>query len=74
MAKLKDIKGTNIQFLDEDPVLNVGSWSSGGSLNTPRGQIAGFGTIPAAGAAQGATPAGGPPGVVGYYEQYNGTA
>ena len=74
MATYKEIKGVTVQTRDSDPVLNVGSWSSGGSLNTPRGQIAGFGTIPAAGAAQGATPAGGPPGVVGYYEQYNGTA
>ena len=39
MAKLKDIRGTGIQFLDEDPVVNTGSggaWATGGNLNTAR--------------------------------------
>ena len=48
MAKLKDIKGSAIQYLAEDPVEYVGSWSSGGSLNTSRSMHAGFGTQAAA--------------------------
>ena len=51
MAKLKDIKGSAIQYLAEDPVelgLEGGSWSSGGSLNTARSGIAGAGTQSAA--------------------------
>ena len=36
MAKLKDIKGSAIQYLAEDPVEYIGSWSSGGNLNTAR--------------------------------------
>ena len=30
MATYKEIKGVTVQTLDEDPVQNVGSWSSGG--------------------------------------------
>ena len=37
MATYKEIKGVTVQTRDEDPVGNVGSWSSGGSLNTARG-------------------------------------
>ena len=40
MATLKQIKGSAIQFLAEDPVLNVGTWSSGGNMNTGRRQLA----------------------------------
>ena len=36
MAKLKDIKGSAIQYLAEDPVEYVGTWSSGGNVNTGR--------------------------------------
>ena len=36
MATYKEIKGVTVQALDEDPVENAGSWSSGGSLNTAR--------------------------------------
>jgi len=36
MTKLKDIKGTAIQFKDADPVLYAGTWSSSGALNTAR--------------------------------------
>ena len=36
MAKLKDIKGSAIQYLAEDPVEYVGTWSSGGNLNQAR--------------------------------------
>ena len=44
MATLKQIKGTTIQFRDEDPVVYAGSWSSGGSLNTARSEFGGGGT------------------------------
>ena len=36
MASLKKILGSNIQVLDDDPVQNVGSWSSISSGNTAR--------------------------------------
>jgi len=36
MATYKEIKGVTVQTLDEDPVVNAGSWSSGGSMNTAR--------------------------------------
>jgi len=44
MATLKQIKGTAIQFLDADPVQYVGSWSSGGNLNTARRGLGGAGS------------------------------
>ena len=36
MATYKEIKGVTVQALDDDPVTNVGSWSTGGDLNTGR--------------------------------------
>ena len=33
MATYKEIKGVTLQTRDSDPVVNVGSWSSGGALN-----------------------------------------
>ena len=36
MATYKEIKGVTVQALDEDPVEFVGSWSSGGTMNTAR--------------------------------------
>jgi len=48
MTKLKDIKGTAIQFLDADPVVNVGAWSSGGAMNTARSELGGAGVQTAA--------------------------
>ena len=36
MTTLKNLKGTAIQFLDADPVVYAGTWSSGGSVNTAR--------------------------------------
>jgi len=36
MTTLKQIKGSAIQFLDEDPVVYAGTWSSGGNVNTAR--------------------------------------
>ena len=43
MATYKEIKGVTVQTRDEDPVQNVGSWSSGGDLNTARYEFGGFG-------------------------------
>ena len=34
MATYKEIKGVTVQALDDDPVVNAGSWSTGGDLNT----------------------------------------
>ena len=48
MATYKEIKGVTIQTLDSDPVVNAGSWSSGGDLNTARYQGGGAGTQTAA--------------------------
>ncbi len=36
MATYKEIKGVTVQALDADPVEFVGSWASGGNLNTAR--------------------------------------
>ena len=44
MTTLKDLKGTTIQFRDEDPVVYAGSWSSGGNMNTARSEFGGGGT------------------------------
>ena len=44
MAEYKDIKGFKVQYLDQDPVPAVAGWSSGGTMNTARYFLAGFGT------------------------------
>ena len=36
MATYKEIKGVTLQTQDEDPVVNAGSWASGGDMNTAR--------------------------------------
>ena len=36
MATYKEIKGVTVQALDEDPVTDVKSWTSGGTMNTGR--------------------------------------
>jgi hypothetical protein len=72
MAEYKTEKGFAVQTLSSDTAASAaagGSWASGGNLNTARGQVVGFGTTPAAGAAMGTTGS-----VVTNYEQYNGTA
>ena len=48
MATYKEIKGVTVQTLDSDPVLNVGSWSSGGNLNQAKKQLGGAGLTPTA--------------------------
>ena len=44
MTTLKNLKGTAIQFLDADPVVYVGTWSSGGVYKHWKNRRAGFGT------------------------------
>ena len=44
MATYKEIKGVTVQTRDEDPSLFIGTWSSGGNMNTARFRIAGAGT------------------------------
>jgi len=44
MAKLKDIKGSAIQYLAEDPVEYVGTWSSASSVNQARSGVGSAGT------------------------------
>tara|TARA_B100000029_G_scaffold151605_1_gene146711 strand:+ start:447 stop:2267 length:1821 start_codon:yes stop_codon:yes gene_type:complete len=74
MANYKNIKGFQVQSLDSDPVVSGGSWSSGGNLNNPRGQIR-MGTT---GISTNAVAVGGfdvtAPAVRAYTETYNGTA
>ena len=60
MATYKEIKGVTVQTLDSDPVEFVGSWASGGSLNTAREAAAGAGTQTAAIMFGGSSPAPGP--------------
>ena len=70
MTTLKQIKGTAIQFLDEDPVLNVGTWSSGGTMNTARSDLAGLGVLTSAMAVAGYAS----PGTQSAVETYNGSS
>ena len=44
MATYKEIKGVTVQTLDSDPVVNAGSWSAGGDINTARFFTGGSGT------------------------------
>jgi len=69
MAKLKDIKGSAIQYLAEDPVEYVGSWSSGASMNTARVRLGSAGTPSAALGFGGAEP-----GYSAKTESWNGSA
>jgi len=69
MANYKEIKGVTVQTRDTDPVVNAGSWASGGSLNTARYRGGSSGTTTAGLVYTGRTPT-----YVGNTEQYNGTA
>jgi hypothetical protein len=74
MTTLKDIKGDQIRYLDEDPVvqgLAGGTWASGGSLNTGRYAYGGDGGTSGAAFVAGAST--GTPPYVTTHEQYNGT-
>ena len=69
MAKLKQIRGTKIQFRATDPVLYAGSWASTPGVNTARKGLSGFGTATASIAATGNSPS-----TVTNCESWNGTA
>ena len=72
MATYKEIKGVTIQTLSEDPVVNAGSWASGGALNEARSSVGGVGTQTAALCFGGDH--GGPTPEVANTETYNGTS
>ena len=72
MATYKEIKGVTIQTLDSDPVLNVNSWSSGGSMDTDRQRMGGDGTQTALIVAGGTTPS--PSDQKALTETYNGSS
>ena len=71
MTTYKEVKGATIQTLDSDPVVNAGSWASGGNMNTARELFASAGTVHTAALASagynGSTN-------VNNVEQYNGTS
>ena len=72
MATYKEIKGVTVQTLDSDPVVNAGSWSTGGALNQAKKQMGGAGLTPTAsivfGGVQGSPPS------LATTESYNGTS
>ena len=68
MAEYKGIKGFKVQYLDQDPVPTVAGWSSGGNLNTARGNLGSAGIQTEALAFGGYV---GPPS--GATEEYNGS-
>jgi hypothetical protein len=75
MAEYKDIKGFKVQTVSTDPAASIiatGTWSSGGNLNTARGENFGngVGTQTAAAVSGGSTPSA----EVALHEQYNGTS
>ena len=74
MATYKEIKGVTLQTRDEDPVVNAGSWSSGGSLNTGRSEIGGGGSQTSGAAAGGRASGSEPTLTLDVFEQYNGTS
>ncbi len=69
MATLKEILGSTIQVLDDDPVEYAGSWSTGGNLNSGRQSPFSGGTQSAAWCAAGYTTA-----KTALNEHYNGTS
>ena len=69
MATYKEIKGVTVQTRDEDPNLFVGSWSSGGNLNTDRWGNAGAGTLTSGLSIDGLNPDS-----TDVVEEYNGTS
>ena len=72
MTTYKQIKGVTIQTLDSDPVSNVNSWSSGGSMTTDRQRMGGDGTQTALIVAGGTTPS--PSDQKALTETYNGSS
>ena len=73
MTTLKNLKGTAIQFLAEDPVVYAGSWSSGGSLNTGKASTLGTATGSSNAFVAGGYRAGSPNSTAST-ESYNGTS
>jgi hypothetical protein len=71
MATYKEIKGVTVQTVDSDPVLNVGTWASGGALNTARGSGGAAGVTTAGMIAGGDNPGGA---YLANHEYYNGSA
>ena len=55
MATYKEVKGVTIQTKDGDPDIFAGVWSSGGNLNTSRGELSGTAGIQTAGLVFGGT-------------------
>jgi len=72
MATYKEIKGVTVQTRDEDPVLNGGSWSSGGDMNAARTAVQSGGTGNANAIVAGGYNAGTP--YLTRSESYNGTS
>ena len=70
MATYREVKGGTIQTLDSDPVVNAGSWSSGGTMNTARSDLAGGGIQTSAMAIAGYSS----PGTRSEVESYDGTS
>ena len=73
MAKLKDIKGSAIQYLAEDPVVGGSTWSSGGNLNQVKAGMGGAG-IQTASISMGGTVTNAPAAGTANTESYNGTS
>ena len=71
MTTLKNLKGTAIQFLDEDPAVYAGTWSSGGNMNTAREIAGGAGIQTSALGVGGNSPANAAYAIT---EEYNGSA
>ena len=69
MATYKEIKGATVQTKDTDPVVNAGSWSSGGTMNTTRAEGGGAGIQTATLAFGGNTPS-----FTANTESYDGTS
>ena len=72
MATYKEIKGVTVQTRDTDPVLNGGSWSSGGDMNAARTAVQSGGTGNANAIVAGGYNAGTP--YLTRSESYNGTS
>ena len=73
MANYSDIKGFTVQTVSTDPAASVeasGSWSTGGTMNTARSDLAGAGVATSAMAIAGYSS----PGTRSEVENYNGTS
>ena len=71
MATYKEIKGVTVQTKDSDPVLNVGTWASGGAMNVASGSGGAAGVTTAGMIAGGDNPGSG---YLANHEYYNGSA